>query len=353
MSTRRDIVRATRKRRLMTLFAGCAAALAMLSVPIPLIELVVASTGLSETIPAAAPPLGFTARVAMAGFAALLGMGVSLALNPRVAAQDDEEEAEQAGLNDWLNTESETKESKMGFALSKLTSFTRGRGRAVDRERAGSDLADPLPVLRRADSHPDAPARRPIFASRDFEGADIFALSPARETAAVADVHDALDMSSGMFVDDVAEAIVAQPEPAAAKFDAPDGLVMPNAPEPLDDRAILTEAINALPQDAAVEAQPIIARVPLDTLSIAELADRFERGIARRRALAQAAAAAQKIETIRAETAGISTTQVANEPRVLADIPPVPRVAVRGDVDAEVDQALRDALGTLQQMTGR
>ncbi|MES1983591.1 MAG: hypothetical protein V4461_01400 [Pseudomonadota bacterium] len=349
MSTRRDIVRATRKRRLMTLFAGCASALAMLSVPIPLIELVVASTGLSETIPAAAPPLGFTARVAMAGFAALLGMGVSLALNPRVAAQDDEEEAEQAGLNDWLNTESEPKESKMGFALSKLTSFTRGR----HRERAGSDLADPLPVLRRADSHPDAPARRPIFASRDFEGADIFALSPAKETAAVADFHDALDMSSGMFVDDVAEAIVAQPEPDAAKFDAPDGLVMPNAPEPLDDRAILTEAINALPQDAAVEAQPIIARVPLDTLSIAELADRFERGIARRRALAQAAAATQKIETIRAETGGISTTQVANEPRVLADIPPVPRVAVRGDVDAEVDQALRDALGTLQQMTGR
>jgi hypothetical protein len=349
MSTRREIARARRKRRLMTLFAGCASALAMLSVPIPLIELVVASTGISETIPAAAPPLGFTARAAMAGFAALLGMGVSLALNPRVAAQDDVEEAEQAGLNDWLNTESEPKESKMGFALSKLTSFTRGR----HRERAGSDLADPLPVLRRADSHPDAPARRPIFASRDFEGADIFALSPAKETEAVGDVHDALDMSSGMFVDDVAEAIVAQPEPAAAKFDAPDGLVMPNAPEPLDDRAILTEAINALPQDAAVEAQPIIARVPLDTLSIAELADRFERGIARRRALAQAAAATQKIETIRAETGGISTTQVANEPRVLADIPPVPRVAVRGDVDAEVDQALRDALGTLQQMTGR
>lgn len=348
MSMHRDIARATRKRRLMALFSGCAAALMMLSVPIPLIELVVASTGISEVIPAAAPPLGFTARVAMAGFAALLGMGLSLALNPRAAAQEDEEGAEQADLNDWLLTESEPKESKMGFALSKLTAFTRGR-----RERAGAVLADPLPVLRRADSHPDAPARRPIFASRDFEGADIFAIPPAKEIADVADIHDALDMSSGMFVDDVAEAVVPQPEPAVAAFDAPDGLVMPNAPEPLDDRTILTEAINALPQDAVVEAQPIIARAPLDTLSIAELADRFERGIARRRALAQAAAATRKIESIRTGTGGISTPQDANEPRVLADIPPVPRVAVRGDVDAEVDQALRDALGTLQQMTGR
>ncbi|AUW60359.1 hypothetical protein C1T17_15290 [Sphingobium sp. SCG-1] len=332
----------------MAAFAGSAAALAMLSVPIPLIELVVASSGLSEVVPAAAPPLGSSARAIMAGFAGLMGMGLSLTLIPRSAA-----------ITDKPAQDLEEGQGIMGFALGKLTTFTRGRGRTKPLADVGGKLSEAVPVLRRADAHPDAPPRRPIFASEDFGGAQIFA---AAASAPVAEREDALSITSMAdaldFVDeDAAVEITAEQEAEPVTFGAFGDLSMPRSPEPLGDRTILTEAIEALPAVyepvAEAEANAIpVARAPLDTLNIAELVDRFEHGIARRKALAQAAAAVQQVGAVLAET-GMAATTPTTEPRVLADMPPVPRVDVRAGVDEEIDEALRAALGTLQQITSR
>ncbi len=321
----------------MALFAASACALAMLSVPIPLIELVVASTGLSEIVPAAAPPLGFSARAILAGFAALAGMGVSLTLDPRGHHRDE------AGAPVGNLTEGR---GAMGFALGKLTSFTRSR------RSKGADEAEAMPVLRRADAHPDAPARRPIFASRDFEGAEIlagpapFPAADVYEPQAITDMADALDFAEEIVEAPVTESIEAEP----VTFSPFGDTSAPRAPEPMEDRAILTEAIMALP----VEEEPVqVPRAPLESLSISELVDRFEHGIARRKALAQSAAAVKQVGDVLAETGRNRAGEAPAEPRVLADIPPMPRVDVRAGVDADIDEALRQALGTLQQITTR
>ncbi|WP_241241975.1 hypothetical protein [Sphingobium algorifonticola] len=326
-----------RRRPLMALLSGSAAALVMLSVPVPLLEMLVASTGLAEIMPAAAPPLGHTARSVLAGFAGMLGVGLALALSAQ-GTPDISDDEEDAG-------EPDKGEGKMGFALSKLTSFTRGgRRRATV---TGLEAVEPMPVLRRADSHPDAPARRPIFASRDFDGTEPFTrpLAPPAPDATEAPVETAIPEAA------VAEAptpdeMLFGPDPAPS--DHGEGFVMPRAPAPLDDHVLLTEAIVA--QDDAV------VRVSLDGLSLGELVDRFEQGIARRKALAQAAAASRRVANVLAETGrapAISSGTGEDAMPVLADIPPVPPVAVRSDVDKDIDAALRAALNSLQQMTGR
>ncbi len=323
----------TRRRPLMALLSGSAAALVMLSVPVPLLEMVVASTGLSEVVPSAAPPLGLNARAMLAGFAGMLGIGLSLALQARsvteVSDTELSEDEEDAG-------EPAKGEGKMGFALSKLTSFTRSRGRKAP--VLGLEAIEPMPVLRRADSHPDAPARRPIFASRDFDGTEPFTrplIAPEHE--AFIEPEPAEPVALADYEDSGLDLL---PLPA----EEIEGFAMPRSPEPMDDQALLAEAIVA--HDIAA------VRVSLDGLSITELVDRFEQGIARRKVLAQAAAASQRMESVLAET-GHAHTVSADPVPVLADIPPVPPVAVRSDVDKDVELALRAALNSLHQMMGR
>lgn len=325
----------SRRRTLMALLSGSAAALVMLSVPVPLLEMVVASTGLSEVVPSAAPPLGLNARAMLAGFAGMLGIGLSLALQSRSATEvsttelsEDEEDAGEPAKG----------EGKMGFALSKLTSFTRSRGRKAP--ALGLEAIEPMPVLRRADSHPDAPARRPIFASRDFDGTEPFTRPlVAPEPEAFVEPEPSEPVALAEYGDSGLDLL---PLPA----EEVEGFAMPRSPEPMDEQALLTEAIVA--HDIAA------VRVSLDGLSITELVDRFEQGIARRKVLAQAAAASQRMESVLAETGHARTASASADPiPVLADIPPVPPVAVRNDVDKDVELALRAALNSLHQMTGR
>jgi hypothetical protein len=308
---------------------ACAAvgtALVVLSMPVGTIELAVTSVGLSEILPAAAPPLGLTARLVVAGFAGVMATGVALAIGRQGATAKGEE--------------------TMGFALSKLTAIGRKRKRAAD------PLGE-MPVIRKADAHPDATVRRPIFANTDFGGTGMFADVPAP-----AELDDAIETI------DAAEAEAA-------------GLAMPRTPEPLDDESLAmtvptpsaaapeVEAITGFaplaapvpppgveeddPLPAPRIAQPAPTPMPasLGGLSIAELAERFERGLARK-----AGVMARPIETVAAPVQPTPEPTRA-EPRVIADIPPAAAVAVKADVDAEVDEALRAALGTLQRMSAR
>ena len=148
----------------MAALAGVAAAVALLATPVGLLEMLVASSGLSEAVPAAAPPLGVTARLMMAGFVGLLIAGA-------VAAVRDPRQAEDERDTDGRQ-QSAQGARQMGFAFSKLTALARGRATPTGVAEA--------PALRRADAHPDAPPRPPIFASRDFDGVEIFARPDAK-----------------------------------------------------------------------------------------------------------------------------------------------------------------------------
>ena len=61
------------------LLAALGAGLLLFSLPVGLVETVVASSGLSEAIPAAAPPLGPKARLLFAGFGAVMVLGLAWA----------------------------------------------------------------------------------------------------------------------------------------------------------------------------------------------------------------------------------------------------------------------------------
>ena len=94
-------------------------------VPTDLLEQMAVDSGVASVLSAAEPPLGFTARLVLV---LLCGGGV--------------------GLIAW-------------FAL-----FLALGARTIVVQRAGG--TSEAPVLRRADAHPDAPARRPLFANTDL-----------------------------------------------------------------------------------------------------------------------------------------------------------------------------------------
>ncbi|MBV2150957.1 hypothetical protein KRZ98_22415 [Sphingobium sp. AS12] len=281
---------------------GLAAALLVLWIPVGLIEMVVASSGLSESLPAAAPPLGLKARLLLAGFATLMAVG----LMGMMRRQD--RPAEQEGRK--LRVQGAR---TMGFAFSKLTALARGRAAPVD---------DAIPSLRRADAHPDAPARAPIFASRDFNGLDIFARPDA-----------------------IRRPLVMHPEPEQDAIVPSAGLVMPSAPLPIAEdelpqptfqrpAAPLVEpdVADEAPQDVAPVTLPPLDPIPTQGLSITELTQRLERGLALRSRAPAAEAGAV---------------------RVIADMPVTPAVPVRDMVAQDADDALRAALGALRSMAGR
>jgi hypothetical protein len=107
---------------------GGGVALAALAVPMPVLEALVMGSGLPAILAAAEPPLGFTARAAIAlgsgGFVGLFGwFGLALTLGPRSSILQADDDASDAIVT---------------------------------------------PVIRRADAHPDAPPRPPLLATRDL-----------------------------------------------------------------------------------------------------------------------------------------------------------------------------------------
>lgn len=188
----------------------------------------------------------------------------------------------------------------MGFALSKLNWLTRARG--------AGDTRGSRPALRRADAHPDAPARTPIFASRDFGGLDIFPRVTSGRTEE-AEIAEAAQTS-------IVLALPGTALPAAPKEAIDAEFEEIAAPAPLPARGA-----GAAPSVSARRAQPP---------SIAELTERLEQGLARR-----------------------ARTPQPDAPQLLADMPVEPPVPVRDRVENEADEALRAALEALRAMVDR
>jgi hypothetical protein len=211
-------------------FAAVSAGFVAFAMPEPLFSGLVEASRLPQFVAAAQPPLGETARFAMVGAAALLTFAAIWAL---MAALD----------------------------------------RVPERAAPSAEPEAEAPRLRRADAHPDAPARRPLLARDLGEPLELEELAgPAEPPAEEPPFADAeLGPLPGFLVPQ-------EPEPELeAEAEAE-----PEAEAALQWNAPLEAEPEPEPPVAALAAQLPEAAAPNDA-SLAQLVNRIESGLTRKR----------------------------------------------------------------------
>lgn len=293
-------------KALVVAFAGAAlAAVATMFVPAAMLESLTGATGLSELVPAAAAPLGDTARalIAFAAGALTLAILAYLLLRQQSASGVEQESA----LIDEAPESSSFKDRLARIALPKMP-WTKG-------EDDITDLAD-LPKLRNNDAHPDAPPRRPLSAHQDLP------------------------------VLDLAEVAIAEPDiEETAQVEAEEIEIVP----PVEHYS--SKASQAVEEPVA-EVAPAIADEVQPTL--AEMVSQLEAAVAERKQQLN------ELEAVAAQLGvGQVTNHVAEQPvkdeqvieRVSASRPPLEAVPASVK-DDDMDSALAAALATLHRMNG-
>lgn len=303
--------------------SALAAAFAAFAIPQDILSRAVIATGLPRLLSAAQPPLGLTARVALAiGGAAIV------------------------------------------FGLVFLTLRLLDRSGLGGTEDKGENLAGPR--VRRRDGHPDAPAPRPISAARDL-GEPAPPSTPHAEVPRWLDEAKLTPPSFGAETEGEPEAgIELEPEPepelliepqaeaAPEAWRAPEPVVFPEvaaAPEPEPVLEVAPEPEAELgpvlevapepepeiepepePMPVAVSTPPSVPQVEMPT-SIADLMERLEQGLARRRMIGPAQLPAE-------------APAVAEAPQVLPEAPEArePEAA---------DDRLQSAIASLQRLAAR
>ena len=201
--------------------AAAAIAAGMLLMPARLLEAAISASGLPALFPAAEPPLGHTARLALATIAGTGG-----------------------GAATW-------------FAVTTLLA-----GAGPLRWPFAPAATPPWPVLRRADAHPDAPARAPLRAARDLGTPFLAVRAPAERT-----LPRDLDAPLAAFDPDAIPSAPAAPVPLVA--------ALARAAPPLEEG----ERLDAFELQAPIAA-------PRTEATVHALLDRLEAGIGRPRAAA-------------------------------------------------------------------
>ncbi len=148
--------------------------------PVAVLEQLVLQSGIASVVAVAEPPLGTTARLVLillvgGGLGTVLWFATFLLIGPRALAIAPRGEVCEIGAQAWR------------------------------------------PLLRHADAHPDAPARRPVFAQRDLG-------TPFLDVRAPQDAGTALAAETAPEADDVAALL---PETAAAAAAAGGGAATP------------------------------------------------------------------------------------------------------------------------------
>ncbi|MEO9634185.1 MAG: hypothetical protein ABJF89_05475 [Parasphingorhabdus sp.] len=323
------------KKPAIAIAGGIAASLVIATLPHVYLENVVGATGLSELVSAAAPPLGNTARGLIAVVAGLIsastlyiflnhklkflggGSDMSLAIRKNLTPEPIEPE----------------RESKLRFAVPKLNLSAKSLTKFLKKPKKSAgevtELKD-LPEVRPADSHPDAPARQPIFAASDLG-------TPLDGKIQQFDQPEAEP--------EMAEA-VERPEPTIAQ------------PAPFVGEKVFAASPEADVAPAAVQAPISTEQADLSTLSLAELTDRLETGLKRLEALEMLKRNVEPQVTQQAAPIVEEPAPQAEVPEMAAPVamPPLRSVAsVEADVQdnrqADMDAALKAALGTLERMT--
>tara|TARA_R110000782_G_scaffold78276_5_gene155205 strand:- start:91769 stop:92662 length:894 start_codon:yes stop_codon:yes gene_type:complete len=283
-------------------FAAVSGAVVAYSLPLRLYEVVLSASGVSEMIPAAAPPLGTTADISIMVAAAILCAMLAALLLP--ASKSGE-----AGRK---------KRNFMTFAFSKLAFLTRRagfrKGPLSLEDNSPVFEMDAAPSVRRSDAHPDAPPRPPVFASRDL-GGEALPRAGYREE----------------FADDM-------PEPMVQDIT---GLSMPRAPEPLPWDAIEQEMSRLLANTRSTAHANPSDDDNREMPSIQELVDRLERGIAARRSHSQPYSEPDVPIGPTIASAMDFPHQADNDPALAADSP------------ERLPEGLEEALAALRNITAR
>lgn len=378
------------KNPAMALVGGIAAALVVATLPSVYLEKIIGMTGLAEIVSAAAPPLGNTAKSLLAVFAGLFSTSVifyflhrkgdaDMGLAIRKLANWEEEKAE------WEEQKAKPKKGK--FSLKRLLQKPKKKKNEV------KDLSD-LPNLREKDTHPDAPARQPIFADKDLGAPLETKIKPFDQPDADLEAAEAVQVDSTPEVApapfvmdkslqspeplqptqemplDLSGRISAPPAAAEAQSAAPTvdvnpamvvepdaqvATASPTAPEPISTVETIPAPLTA-PQPEMVE-QP---KEDLSGLSILQLTERLEAGLDKLGQLQQFALqpASPSVSTpTTVATAPVGMTVSSSEaapsaPPALKSVEPT-QEEVEAKRQADMDAALKAALGTLEKMTAQ
>ncbi len=254
------------KKPAMALVGGIAAALVVATLPSVYLEKIIGMTGVAEIIPAAAPPLGNTAKSLLAIFAGLVSTSVifyflhrqggsDMGLAIRKLANWEEEKAE------WEERKSKPKKGK--FSLKKLLQKPKKKKDEV------KDLSD-LPNLREKDVHPDAPARQPIFAEKDLGSPLETKIKPFDQQVAEPEAVESVeaeetpDVTPAPFVMDKS---LQPPEPQHMQQEVPLDLsgqvsVPPDADDPEANPTPAVEAAPVIETTADVDPAPVVEAAP-------------------------------------------------------------------------------------------
>lgn len=327
----------------MAAAAGIGTALVIVTLPHVYLETIIGATGLSEIVPAAVPPLGNTARGLIAAMAGLVsasaiyfflnykrGSDMGVALREQINAASPVE----------MDLEKDVQAKKSRFSLPKLSSksLTKFLKKPKKDKARVMNLSD-LPQLRKADSEPDAPERPSIFSASEAISPISEAIQAFEEAAPVDPVPSDLSSAPAQTFSETVPPVAAEP---------------PVAFEPITQQPMNT------PES--------VAEVPTEDLSeynIAQLADRLESGLRRLKQLEAASAAAAGLSfelPVDAEpTHPVETATVVADPEKEAAIivPPLLKEVEKSAEDiaatrqADMDAALKAALGTLEKMTAQ
>jgi hypothetical protein len=330
------------KQPAMALTGGIAAALVIATLPHVYLENIVGATGLSEIIPAAAPPLGNTARGLIAVVAGMItASALYLFLNHKMKSHEG---GSDMGLairkNETTSSVDGEGESKTRFAVPKLNLSAKSLTKFLKKPKKSpgqvTELRD-LPDVRPADRHPDAPVRQPIFASSDLG-------------LPLADRIKRFDQSQ-------AEQVFAEPAEQAAQSVAAPSLF---AAEKVIDSSSEKQPDPVLSEHKVQQAGSTTPREDLSALSLVQLVERLEAGLRRLETLEMrepvAAPPASPQAAPNPENTA-SSAKVSEAPAPVA-IPPLRSVEsveidVQDNRQADMDAALKAALGTLEKMTAQ
>lgn len=343
---------------MMALVAGAGAALVTVTLPHVYLESIIGATGLSEIIPAAAPPLGNTARGLIATMAGLVSASaIYFFLNRKGGSDMGVALREQINAANPIESdlEEEVHAKKSRFTLPKFDakSLTRFLKKPKKDKARVMDLAD-LPQLRKLDDETDAPARPSIFAAPEAPTTLPETIPPFEEHAA-----DELPAESAVNEEQAVADIPAPLNPFVVDA-AQQATTVPAEPEPVS---------TATPELVA-------PKEDLSALNIAQLAERLEAGLNRLKQLEMGRAMAigemppAAIADAPAETPQTAEHEPAVAHRETAPAtdyvreattftpPPLKEVAqppevVMADRQADMDVALKAALGTLEKMTAQ
>jgi len=313
-----------RGRRQSALIAGAVTAACLIALPVGLLELGIASIGLSELLPVLAPPIGWPVRIVLALAAAAIVAALSAGLGG----------SENQGIAPGGKRPGRKGKDTMGWAkslgLHHLARLARGeeaashapvatpRPPAFPKPELVADADTDLLPRRRGDRHPDAPPRAPLMASRDLPAAIELSIV---EAAPVSEPANEPPMAYVSPVRDTTHED--RPRP------------LPRSPEPLSDsdlgwvRGLLSERGDKSVTDDATPARPSEG-------SLLAMVDRFEQGVSRRIALIDSASAIARVEGDAAPAAPAAAN---------------PETPV--DEAQEMDDALDAALETLRKLSTR